>query len=276
MSYPIKYAIEELKVTGGSAVCYEDITKGYIVSKCYVLEERIDCSSGNRKYVISFPYDDFEHFMEWFKSNKDKYNHYLADLYKRYYEQRINPDRECCREGYPRHIVSELYDTYEEAKEIADRKNNLLKSEETLNTGNAAYQKLSQEFADTMEICGEYEKFIFANTADMEVSKEVKGPLISDELKSMLSGLIDLYELEYRQLKQHVDYIINHNIQNIEFIEQILERLLNIPYEPCYKLFTRLCGYVSKFNQPFADDYLTIWNDLYGEEEPKIKKKQNK
>ena len=244
-------------------------------SVCYVLEERIDCSSGNRKYVVSFPYDDFEHFMEWFKINKDKYNYYIAALYKRYYEQRINPDRECYREGYPRHIVIELYDTYEEAKEIADRKNTLLKSEETLNTGSAAYQKLSQEFANTMEICGEYEKFIFVNTTDMEVSKEVKGPLISDELKSMLSGLIELYEFEYRQLKQYVDYIIKKNIQNIEFIEQILERLLNIPYEPCHQLFTKLCSYVSKFNQPFADDYLAIWDDLYGEDEPKVKKKQN-
>ena len=37
MGFPIKYAVEELKVDGGYVYDYNDITKGFIVSKCYVL-----------------------------------------------------------------------------------------------------------------------------------------------------------------------------------------------------------------------------------------------
>lgn len=167
MSYPIKYAVEDLKVDGGIIHDYEDITKGYIVSKCYVLENRLNYRDDCISYVVSFPYDSFDIFVSWYKRNS---HNYYFDIYKHYYEQRRDPNRELLRDGYPRHIVTELFDTYEEAKEVADRKNGCLKGEILTNTGSAAYEKLSEEFKDTMEICGEYEKFVFANTTDMEVS----------------------------------------------------------------------------------------------------------
>ena len=172
MSLPVKYAILELKADGGFAFDYEDITRGFIVSKCYVLEDRLIYSSNYHKYVISFPYDNFEYFMLWFKNNQHKYNGYMNDLYKYYDETSHDPSKEYEREGYPVHIATKLYDDYFIAKEIADHKNGILKGELLTNTGSKAYQRLLGEFDNTMLMCGEYEKFIFANTSDMQIDKD--------------------------------------------------------------------------------------------------------
>ena len=72
MNYPVKYAVLELQVDGGIRYDYEDITKGFVVSKCYVLEDRLIYSyngSAFQKFVVSFPYDNFEYFMIWFNKN---------------------------------------------------------------------------------------------------------------------------------------------------------------------------------------------------------------
>lgn len=169
MKYPIKYAIEELKVDGGYEYGYEKIAKGYIVSKCYVLESRFNYANEFTTHVVSFPYDNFDSFVSWYYRNSYNYN---FDIYKHYYEQRRNPDRELLRDDYPHHIICEMFTCYEEAKNIADSKNSCLRGKILTNTGSAAYDKLSKEFNNMMNICSEYEKYIFANTSDMEVSIE--------------------------------------------------------------------------------------------------------
>ena len=181
MDYPIKYAVEELKVDGGINYEYEDITKGFIVSKCYVLEDRlIYLPNGEtcQKFVVSFPYDQFEYFTRWFRQNSYKYMSYIYDLYKNYIENKHDPSREHLRDGHPLHFVCELFDDFLEAKEMVDHKNNQLKGEILANTGRKAYEKLLKEFDDTMTMCGEYEKFIFANTSDMLVDKGQNAGLI--------------------------------------------------------------------------------------------------
>jgi hypothetical protein len=169
MKYPIKYAILELKVNGGPSYYYEEKTKGFIVSKCFVLAEGLKYTSSGKtipKYIVSFPYDDFEYFIKWMERNRDNYN---FDHYSYYYESKNNPDEAYLKDNYPI-IVNQIFDTYEATKEIADHKNNELKSNLLTNTGINAYEALSKEFADTMDLCGEYEKFIYANTTDMQVS----------------------------------------------------------------------------------------------------------
>lgn len=37
LRFPIKYAVLELKSPGGYSTNYEDVTEGFIVSKCYVV-----------------------------------------------------------------------------------------------------------------------------------------------------------------------------------------------------------------------------------------------
>ena len=59
VNFPIKYAVLELTQSGGWMVDYKDITKGFIVSKCYVIEDNIIYDSdGNSKIVhkVFFPF----------------------------------------------------------------------------------------------------------------------------------------------------------------------------------------------------------------------------
>lgn len=96
---------------------------------------------------------------------------------------------------------------------------------------------------------------------------------LPSEIKEIASGLIELYGIAYIQIRPQVANIINNNVTNIAYIENVLDQLLNIPYEPCYQLFIKLCNYVSTFDKDCANDYLEIYEDLYGEEEVKEKKK---
>ena len=108
--------------------------------------------------------------------------------------------------------------------------------------------------------------------------KSIEYPLeekytLSSTLKDMMSGLMDLYKRAYEELNPKVDYIIENKVTDLDYIAKILDRLLNIPHDYCYLLFIKLCNYIAKFNKPFADEYITIYQELYGEDEPKIKKK---
>ena len=101
---------------------------------------------------------------------------------------------------------------------------------------------------------------------------EEKKYTLPNNLKNMLDWLIKLYKQAHKEIKPEVLYIIKNNIKDIRLIEHTLDKLLNIPTEKCYILFTKLCNYVSKFDKETAEDYLEIYNEIYGEEE-NIKKK---
>ena len=98
---------------------------------------------------------------------------------------------------------------------------------------------------------------------------------LTTEIKSIMNDLIQIYDIEYKKIKPHVDYIIKSNIKDMVYIEKTIEQLLNIPYKPSYKLFIKLCDYVSQFNKQISLEYLKIYKDLYEEDIPKTKKKTN-
>lgn len=65
INYPIKYTILELKERGGYLVGYEDITQGFVVSKCYVIESSIAYNAdGSNKIIhkVVFPFQNIESF----------------------------------------------------------------------------------------------------------------------------------------------------------------------------------------------------------------------
>ena len=61
--------------------------------------------------------------------------------------------------------------------------------------------------------------------------------ILSNEIKSMIQNLIELYDISYNQIKPKVAYIINNEIKDIDFICHILDELLDIPTDKCYNLF---------------------------------------
>lgn len=99
--------------------------------------------------------------------------------------------------------------------------------------------------------------------------------MLDNELKDMLNNLMQLYDLAYQSLKPKVAYIIKNNIKDTRFLESVLEELLNIPTDKCYNLLTKLCNYIMSFNHELAEDYLTLYDELYGNNDQKTKKKSH-
>ena len=96
---------------------------------------------------------------------------------------------------------------------------------------------------------------------------------LSDKIKPLIQELIDLYDIAYEHIKPKVTYIINNEIKDIDFICHILDELLNIPTDKSYNLFIELCNYTYKFDKNIANEYLEIYQELYGEDEKENKKK---
>ena len=87
-----------------------------------------------------------------------------------------------------------------------------------------------------------------------------------DELNGMFSKLMDLYDLAYEDIKRDVEYIILNDIRDEYIIEKLFDNVINIPTDKCYKLFVDLCAYVSRFNKGIVNDYIEVYNDLYGDD----------
>lgn len=97
-------------------------------------------------------------------------------------------------------------------------------------------------------------------------------PSISNELKSSVNSLIEMFKSAYIEYKPIVERIIQSGNKDTAYIEKVLDQLLNIPYEPCYELFVKLCDYVSGFDIELAKEYLELYKDLYGDDEEKEKR----
>ena len=94
-----------------------------------------------------------------------------------------------------------------------------------------------------------------------------------NEIFSKAKELSKLYELSYKQIKPQVIYIIENNIKDVNFIEKVLDELLNTPTDKCYKLFIKLCTYVDTFDHELAEDYLKFYEEMYGADDKKKKYK---
>lgn len=172
LRFPIKYAVLELKSPGGYSTNYEDVTEGFIVSKCYVLESNVKYYPNGcavravESYKVFFPYDDIEGFKR------------MTFMGIPYYEERKSLEIDASNNYYPVHVVDCLFDTYEEAKEDAKQKNESMRRKISLvfsisdSSFKEKYDKAVEEFKKRLFNCGFYEMFITENTKDMKVTKE--------------------------------------------------------------------------------------------------------
>ena len=167
INYPIKYAVLELKEVGGYSQGWEDITKGFIVSKCYVVESKIKYladGSSEIYHKVVFPHKDLSEFKVALKLRN---NTSVGD--------RITPQYNALSKPYPIDIVTDLFDTYEDAKIVSDDKNKELYHRITCYL-DVDYlvknlDRINTEFATEMELCGLFEKAILEETEDMNISK---------------------------------------------------------------------------------------------------------
>lgn len=158
VKYPIKYAVLELRKSGGASVCYKDITLGYIVSKCYVMEVSIkNFPSGNNKvsYKVVFPFKDID--IKNIKLALPEDNNY-------YIGEKTLPSYDANGEPYPIDEVSDLFESYEEAKKEAEVKNQKF----------LEINKKSEDIKEQLTICQKYEKLVSLKTVDMNVTSDVR------------------------------------------------------------------------------------------------------
>lgn len=168
MAYPIKYAVLEVKEDGGYIQGYKKITLGYIVSKCYVIGSYIRYYAFSESKSSNFVFFPFNNIKDFKFCNPDL----------------IEPDKiraDCYGNPYPIDEVSHLFDTYEEAKENAEEKNDDLRRNLILNRVAVTpmnpdcqkeYDKLVKDFESDLEVCRKYEEFITERTSDMVIDKD--------------------------------------------------------------------------------------------------------
>ncbi len=171
-NFPIKYAILELKEKGGYITNYKDIVRGYIVSKCWVVESSIKYfSDGNSKlfHKVIFPYQDLNTLKTALRNNDE------------YIGERVTINYDCNYNPYPVDIVSELFDSYEEAKSIAEEKNKEMKK----NIASKIYFSISDprfkqtlsnyehEFVEQLSNCQLFEKLAILETEDMTITESI-------------------------------------------------------------------------------------------------------
>lgn len=90
---------------------------------------------------------------------------------------------------------------------------------------------------------------------------------VSDDIIEMARGLMDLYKDYLKILKPEVAYVIKNNVRDTKYLERLLDQVINVPTDEGYELLVILCDYISTFDKELADDYLKIYNELYGEDE---------
>ena len=77
----------------------------------------------------------------------------------------------------------------------------------------------------------------------------------------------------YRQVKPDVLYIMARKVRNVRYIESTLDRLLEIPTDESYELYILLCDYYATIDKEGAKFYLDSWDEIYGDDEPKVKER---
>lgn len=175
INYPIKYAVLELKERGGWLNGYKDITQGFIVSKCYVIESNVQYNSdGDYKvtHKVVFPFSDIECFKNSLRCGR--YNIGNKEI----------PKYDACDRVYPINVVSDLFDSYEEAKMAAIGKNEGFKSNLIMEVPDffsnhfldsdwkKHYESLEQRYEESLDICNLFEELILEETKDMNISCE--------------------------------------------------------------------------------------------------------
>lgn len=170
INYPIKYAVLELKIKGGWLVGYEYITQGFIVSKCYVMESKIAyCFDGTNKitHKVVFPFEDISCLQVSIIHGKPSIG-----------EKNI-PSYDACSRPYPVNVVTDLYDSYEEAKCDAEAKNEKCRHDLLLDVNvcnpnwKEQFIKIEEEFNKKLELCYLFEKLALEKTKDMEISESL-------------------------------------------------------------------------------------------------------
>lgn len=166
LNYPVKYAVLELKVKGDWKNDYKDRTIGFIASKCRIVSQNIryfQDGTSKLSYQVVFPYKNIEEY-----KNRISRNLPFDEIEKLpnfgSYDNCLNAT-----------VVSEIYDTYDEASDVADNKNSDMRhfaGAFVYPTWQVKREEKIKEFDTNIAICKSFEHDIIEATSSMQVTSE--------------------------------------------------------------------------------------------------------
>ena len=169
MNYPIKYGVLMLIEPEGWPIGTKMSIKGYIPSKCYLVESSIryypDGTSQNFHQVV-FPYEDFYKFKMALAAKQE------------YYEQPRVPRHSFDGSLYPISTIPCYYGTYKEAAEAAIVKNQELHAKMistidlSTEQGQKRYEEVNRRFMNDMAVIDKYEQYVSLKKEEMAVTPE--------------------------------------------------------------------------------------------------------
>lgn len=165
LGYPIKYAVLQLKVPGGWIDNYDDVTIGFIVSKCYVIEKKVRYfgnGASQESYKVVFPFKNFREFQCSLLDGKQYYEEASIPIYNSYNGTYQNGE-----------VVSSVFDTFEDALEVAEDENRKKRRLMLSGIQVSNYNSVVEEFEKNLYLCKTYEEFILENTAEMLISNDI-------------------------------------------------------------------------------------------------------
>lgn len=160
LNYPIKYAVQELKINKGYDSNYEDVTFGFIVSKCYIINQNITYhkdGTNTQTYNVIFPYKDIHNF--------------IYSTLLRGYEFNEKPITTIYQ--YNCNTVPMIFDTYEEASIFKEQTYINFKKIILSHYGTKYAKSILEEFETNKEISEKYEVIILAKTKELDITKKI-------------------------------------------------------------------------------------------------------
>ena len=167
--YPIKYAVLRL-------VDEKNTIIGFIVSKCYVIEDIIkhyETGESKQYHKVVFPYTDIAYYKQ-----KLYYDYKTDDIGIRDY-----PKYDLYNNIYNTYVVERLFNNYDEAYVYATINNKYLAEAliSKLPWSHPNYEKeekeISLKFSLDMVTCEKFEELILKKTKDMIVENEKESPI---------------------------------------------------------------------------------------------------
>lgn len=83
-----------------------------------------------------------------------------------------------------------------------------------------------------------------------------------DELYSLIEYGNELKKMAFFTIKDNVDYIIEQEIKDTRFIEEMLDNLINYIYDDeSLNYYLRLCNYYEKIDREGSNFYLKLLSE---------------
>lgn len=94
---------------------------------------------------------------------------------------------------------------------------------------------------------------------------------MDDNLIKLIDEAISIQNIQYFELSNNVNYIINNNICNENQIEHTLDLIMDLIFiDSRDKLFAKLLKYYYKINPISTKDYLELYNE-YNDKKLKLR-----